>query len=76
MGPTQFSFYLDALVPTPLKSQSCTERRCRPADLEGDADMFTHVVTSMRPSSAFKRQPLAEQLNSDLARFQREIQHL
>jgi hypothetical protein len=39
--------------------------------------MFTDVVTySMRPSSAFKHQPLAEQLNSDLARFQREIQHL
>jgi hypothetical protein len=39
--------------------------------------MFTNVVTySMRPSSAFTRQPLAEQLNSDLARLQREIQHL
>jgi hypothetical protein len=39
--------------------------------------MFTNVFTySMRPSSAFNRQPLTEQLNRELARFQREIQHL
>jgi hypothetical protein len=68
---------LDATSLPPLRSQSCTERRCRPADLEGDAAMSNYATTnSKRVSPELSLRLMSEQPNFELARFQRLIQHL
>jgi hypothetical protein len=64
---------LDAGASTRLQSQSRTDRRCRPAHLEGEITLFTNTK---RLSLKMNRRPLVNEFTFELARYQRTIQHL